>query len=529
MANLKRNAIWDKIERQNWDVVVVGGGISGAGIAQQAARQGWSVLLLEQKDFAWGTSSRSSKLVHGGLRYLKQGDFKTTFHSVRERQRLMQEAPELIEPQPFLFPLCKGRKPGRWMFQLGLMVYDWMAGSRSHFVADLQTVRELAPGLDPQGMHSAMVFTDAKTDDSRLVWRVLSEAIQDGATVLNYAHVTKTALTFDTKSLHVVDARCGAAYQVRCKAIINATGVWGDRLRIKKDTKPLLRPLRGSHLIVPLTRLPVTHSISFMHRQDGRPVFLYPWEGATLIGTTDLDYQGNLQDEPSITPQETQYLLDAVNEQFPHARITRKDVVACYAGVRPVVEDGSSQASDAAREHVVLDEEGVITLAGGKLTTFRLMAQDALSLAALHTGKPFERNAQRLFTPTPTLPSHWSSSVQSRLTARYGARVLQLTEDFDLSTDSSVATELLDTIPGTQTLWLELIIACRHEAVEHLDDLMLRRTRIGILLPEGGLAHVARIRALCQPHLNWDEYTWDEEIERYRSIVQRHYQLPTVP
>lgn len=529
MANLNRPAIWSKIERQNWDLVVVGGGISGAGVAQQAARQGWSVLLLEQHDFAWGTSSRSSKLVHGGLRYLKQGDFKTTFHSVRERQRLMQEAPELIEPQPFLFPLCKGRKPGRWLFQLGLMIYDRMAGVRSHYVADLTTTRQLAPGLDPYGMHSAMVFSDAKTDDARLVWRVLSEAKQDGAVALNYARVTQVSHIDNAKRMHVVDTTCGAAYEIQCKAIVNATGVWGDRLRNHANKKSLLRPLRGSHLIVPLSRLPVTHSISFMHKQDGRPVFLYPWEGATLIGTTDLDHHDNLQQEASITPAETRYLLDAVNEQFPHARITFHDVVACYAGVRPVVDDGSDQASDAARDHVVLDEKGLVTLAGGKLTTFRLMAQDALTLAAPHVGKVFLRTQDAIFRPAADVPSSWSTPVRQRLLARYGAQVVQVTQNLNLSAESSHTAELLSFIPQTNTLWLELIIACRHEAVEHLDDLLLRRTRIGILLPEGGMAHLLRIRTLCQPHLTWTDAIWDDEIARYRDIIKRHYQLPAMP
>ena len=510
-----------RLEAQSWDLVVIGGGISGAGVAQQAARRGWRVLLIEQRDFAWGTSSRSSKLVHGGLRYLKEGDVKTTLHSVRERERLMREAPELIEPQSFLFAQCAGRKPGRWLFQLGLMVYDLMAGLRSHGWADLATTHMLAPGLAPPQMRGALVFQDAKTDDARLVWRVLSEAQRDGAVALNY--VAAVGLQLDDgrlSGLEVQDVLTGQPYQVRAKAVVNATGAWADRLRAAVGGKPMLRPLRGSHLIVPFWRLPVAQAVSLMHPRDGRPVFLYPWEGATLIGTTDLDHREDVDVEAAITPQEVDYLIEAVNDQFPGAALHPCDVSACYAGVRPVVDDGKDVASKAARDHVVLDESGLITLTGGKLTTFRLMAQDALVLAAAHVGQPFMRDDAGLFTPVAALNPRWSPAVRHRLAARYGYRAAEL---------GLHATEAdLQTIAGTNTLWLELSIAVQFEAVLHLDDLLLRRTRLGILLPRGGLDHLARIRALCESHLRWGEAGWAAETARYQAIIAAHYQLPAV-
>ena len=509
-----------QLEGQEWDLVVIGGGITGAGVAQQAARRGWSVLLVEQRDFAWGTSSRSSKLVHGGLRYLKEGDLKTTLHSVRERQRLMREAPELVQPQSFLFADCVGRKPGRWLFQLGLAVYDRMAGQRNHFHADLATTRALAPGLAPPALRGALVFTDAKTDDARLVWRVLMEAQRDGAVALNYVTAQDLVRTQgQVRGLQVQDDTTGQTYAVRAKAVVNATGAWADRLRAGVGGKPLLRPLRGSHLVVPFWRLPVAQSISLMHPRDGRPVFLYPWEGATLIGTTDLDHQGDLNLEPSITPAEADYLIAAVNDQFPDVALTAADVSASYAGVRPVVDDGQGDASKATRDHVVLDESGLTSLTGGKLTTFRLMAQDALALAAPHAGKPFARDEAALFTPVPDLNPRWSTSVRHRLAARYGYRAAELSHG---AVDSA-----LQTIPGSSTLWLELSVAAQHEAVVHLDDLLLRRTRLGLLLPRGGLDHLARIQALCAPYLPWDQARWDAELARYRHLIAAHYALPT--
>jgi glycerol-3-phosphate dehydrogenase len=500
-------------------LVVIGGGISGAGVAQQAARRGWSVLLIEQRDFAWGTSSRSSKLVHGGLRYLKQGDLQTTRHSVRERQRLMREAPELIESQSFLFANCNGRKPRRWLFQLGLMIYDRMAGLRSQHWADLAASQTLAPGLAPPQLRGALLFQDAKTDDARLVWRVLSEAQRDAALTLNYVAADTLRLEAGCVSgLCVHDVLTGQAFELRAKAVINATGAWADRLRRAVGGKPILRPLRGSHLIIPFWRLPLAQCISLMHPRDGRPVFMYPWEGATLIGTTDLDHRADLDLEASITQSEVDYLLEAVNDQFPAAAIQIGDVSACYAGVRPVVDDGAGEASKAPREHVVLDESGLITLAGGKLTTFRLMAQDALTLAARHVGKPFARDDAAIFTPAGELNPRWSASVRQRLAARYGFRAPALTQQ---------ASEAdLQAIPGTCTLWLELGLAAEFEAVIHLDDLLLRRTRLGILLPRGGLDHLARIRVLCEPHLRWGDTRWQEETSRYRTLIAAHYSLP---
>lgn len=507
------------LEAQRWDLVVIGGGISGAGVAQQAARRGWRVLLVEQRDFAWGTSSRSSKLVHGGLRYLKEGDLKTTLHSVRERERLMREAPELIEPQSFLFADCVGRKPGRWLFQTGLMIYDLMAGQRGHRWADLAEVNRLAPGLAPAGMRGALVFQDAKTDDARLVWRVLAEAQRDGAVALNYVAALGLQIGAGRVSgLTLQDVPSGQHYTLRAKAVVNATGAWADRLRGAVGGKPMLRPLRGSHLLLPFWRLPVAQSVSLMHPRDGRPVFLYPWEGATLIGTTDLDHHEDLDREASITPAEVDYLIEAARDQFPAQKLCAADISACYAGVRPVLYDGAGTASQAARDHAVLDESGLVTLTGGKLTTFRLMAQDALALAAAHAGKAFARDDATLFTPVGALNPHWSPLVRQRLAARYGYRAQEL--------GAQASDAELQTVPGTHTLWLELALAARFEAVLHLDDLLLRRTRLGLLLPRGGLDHLARIQDLCEPHLQWGETGWQTEVQRYRALTAAHYQLP---
>ncbi|MBA3902646.1 MAG: FAD-dependent oxidoreductase [Rhodocyclaceae bacterium] len=511
-----------RLEAHEWDLVVIGGGISGAGVAQQAAQRGWSVLLVEQRDFAWGTSSRSSKLVHGGLRYLKEGDLKTTLHSVRERNRLLREAPGLVEPQSFLFADCPGRKPGRWLMQTGLVVYDLMAGQRSHFHADLATTQALAPGLAPPGLRGALVFQDAKTDDARLVLRVLQEARLLGATTLNYVAASGLRLEGGRiTGLNLHDALGGNTYAVRARCVVNATGAWADRLRAGVDAAPLLRPLRGSHLLVPFWRLPVAQSISLMHPRDGRPVFLYPWEGATLIGTTDLDHAGSLDTEASITPAEVDYLIEAVNDQFPLARLTPADITACYAGVRPVLDDGQKDASKATRDHVVRDESGLVTLTGGKLTTFRLIALDALKHAApLLPGWRADLRIRPVFSPSAPLPmnSALPALQRKRLQGRYGKHAAALLE--------CAGESELEAIPGTETVWAELRWAARAEAVMHLEDLLLRRTRLGLQLREGGAALMPRIRAICQPELGWDDARWEREQDAYLALWRRHYDLP---
>ncbi|MDK2126864.1 glycerol-3-phosphate dehydrogenase/oxidase [Parachitinimonas caeni] len=504
---------------EHWDLIVIGGGISGAGVLLEAARQGWRCLLVEQRDFAWGTSSRSSKLVHGGLRYLKEGQFRLTLHSVRERQKLLRDGEGLIEPQRFLFPDREGCRPPRWQLGIGLAVYDWMARTRTRRHHPLAEMQEMAPGLDTTGLRGGMSYLDAKTDDARLVLRVLQEAMQAGGLAINYLPAASLVVQDgQVIGLHLVDALTSTPYVVRAKSVISATGVWADRLRREVGGTAKLRPLRGSHLMIAAERLPVSAAVSFSHPFDGRPVFLYPWEGVTLVGTTDVDHAESLDSDAAITPEETAYLMAALHAQFPALALDYDDVLATYAGVRPVVDSGETDPSKAGREHIVLNENGLITLTGGKLTTFLPMAHDALALAAAQAGKPWQKPAGSVFSSPPRLPAGLSHLQRQRLGGRYGA-----------ITDTVLAAakpQELELIPGTQTSWLELRWAARAEAVTRLEDLLLRRCRLGILLREGGLAHIARIRSICQPELGWDDARWESEESAYRELIARSYSLP---
>ncbi len=508
-----------------WDIIVIGGGITGAGILLEASRRGLRVLLVEQRDFAWGTSSRSSKLVHGGLRYLKEGKLGLTRDSVRERQNLMAEAAGLVDPQSFAFADYKGRKPGRWMFQLGLAIYDRLAGQRGqrHYFPANEFLM-LAPNIGRADLQGGMCYADAKTEDARLVLRVLQEARNLGGVAINYL-AAQQLLRVENKAegavngVQLKDAASGQTYAVHAKLVINATGAWADTLRQQQGAAPKLRPLRGSHLVLPAWRLPTAQAISLMHPEDGRPVFVFPWEGATLVGTTDIDHSGDLRIDATITPAEMRYLLAALTFQFPQLQLTQDDVIATYAGVRPVIDTGKADPSKEGRDHAVWLEQGLLTVTGGKLTTFRLIALDALKhLAHLWPALADPPHSDTtVLKPSATLPVDTSLHTQQRqrLQGHYGAQAAEVV--------AAAHEGELHTIPGTHTLWVELRWAARHEAVVHLQDLLLRRTRLGLLLRGGGVDHLPRIRSICQAELGWDDTRWESEQAAYLALWQQHY------
>lgn len=522
----QRQQRWQTIDQTpQFDVLVIGGGITGAGIAREAARAGLQVLLCEARDFAYGTSSRSSKMVHGGLRYLKQGQLGLMYDSVRERQRLLQEGAGLVEPLGFLIPRYDDDKATSALYHIGLTLYDLMALQWTHRTFNANDFERLAPHIPKQGLRGGFRFGDAQTDDARLVLRVLHEAQEDGALVMNYAAVN----TLMHEGVSVVGAQVwddigNQTHSIRAKVVINATGAWADVLRQQVGGEAKMRPLRGSHLIFPAWRFPLAQALSFQHPLDKRPVFAFPWEGVTLVGTTDVDHELPLEREPRITGEEVAYLMAALAEQFPSLHLTLEDVLSSYAGVRPVIGTGKAAPSKEVRDHVVWQEQGLLTVTGGKLTTFRVIALDALrAVQAIFPDLqvPDEDSASALNPVTDDLPpaaERLNDAQRRRLLGRYGADAPDLVRH--------AASDTLTPIPTTQTLWAELAWSAAHEGVMHLEDLLLRRTRLGLLLPEGGAAHLPRIRALCQTALAWDDARWEEEQSAYLQTWHSHYSLP---
>jgi glycerol-3-phosphate dehydrogenase len=517
-----RQQILPTLAEETWDLIVIGGGISGAGILREAARRGWRCLLLEQRDFAWGTSSRSSKMVHGGLRYIAKGQWRLTRDSVRERQRLLDEAPGLVEPMSFMMPHYRGGFPGPRVLGGLLSVYDALAGRRSHRFHDAQQLRYLAPGVKGNDLLGGTCFVDALTDDARLVMRVLSEARAEGAVVVNGVRVEQLLRENGRVcGVQIEDCETGSSLQLRCGVLAVATGAWAERLRPTEAPRQL-RPLRGSHLLLPGWRLPVAQAFTFLHERDRRPVFVFPWEGATVVGTTDLDHREDLDQSASISGEELDYLLAACTQQFPGAEVTANDVLSTWSGVRPVVGSAGAhhdKPSNETREHVLWQEPGCVTLAGGKLTTFRPQAIEVLKACAAMLERPFVDDAAPVFAAVPVQAIPELSSHQwRRLTGRHGRELPRLAQ---LIKDVGHAT-----VGATDTLWAELAFACESEMVLHLDDLLLRRTRLGLLLPRGGEDYFTAIRHLCQPRLGWSDDHWQQEEQRYRALWQRHHGLP---
>ena len=521
-----REHLWQTLP-QAWDIIVIGGGITGAGILREATRLGLRTLLVEQRDFAWGTSSRSSKLVHGGLRYLKEGKLGLTRASVLEREHLLDEGPGLIDPLGFLLATYQSDKTGRLVFRAGLTVYDLLALQWSHRYYSPRDFQMLAPHLTTAGLKGGFRYGDAQTDDARLVLRLIAEAVAAGGTAINY--VTASTLQRDESGrvtgVEVVDGVTGETAVLHAPVLINATGAWADRLRGQVDAPPKIRPLRGSHLIFPNWRLPVAQAISFLHPLDQRPVMIFPWEGITLVGTTDVDHRQPLDEEPCISPEEVAYLMTAVTAQFPSLDLTLDDVTSAFAGVRPVIGSGKEDPSAESRDHVVWAEQGLLTVTGGKLTTFRLIALDALE-AARHLLPDLPEVDHKVDHKLPALDavdvalpdSSLSEAARRRLLGRYGAAAPALV--------AAAEPDELAAIPGSQTLWAELRWAARAEAVVHLEDLLLRRTRLGLLLPQGGAAHLPRIRAICQGELGWGDERWAAEEAAYRALIRACYSIP---
>ncbi|MGB8643747.1 MAG: glycerol-3-phosphate dehydrogenase/oxidase [Anaerolineae bacterium] len=520
-----RDRVWEQLDRR-WDIIVIGGGITGAGILREAARAGLRVLLVEASDFAAGTSSRSGKLVHGGLRYLKNAQIKLTVESVSERERLQREGRGLINSMGFILANFSDDRPPMWVFGAGLVAYDMLALKWAHRQYGPRGIRNLCPQLTGPDLVGGFRYFDAQTDDARLVLRVIREAVRAGGMALNYAHVEQLLFDQAGQVRGVVvrdqgpDGRDRTA-EVQATVVINATGAWADELRIKVGGQERLRQLRGGHVIFPWARLPLSRAVTFLHPVDRRALYAFPWEGVTLAGTTDVDHGKGIEIDPRISGAEIDYILTGLARVFPDAGLTRQDIQATFAGVRPVINTGNPDPSKESREFMLWNENGLLTVAGGKLTTFRLMAHDALrAVRPRLPGAPQFDAHMRMLDPVPTdlQVDSLSYAARLRLLGRYGAEASDLQAAAEPGEMMSIA--------SSESLWAELRWAARAEGVTHLDDLLLRRVRLGLVLPQGGQAWMERIRAIVQPELGWDDKRWESEFTAYTRLWHTSYSLP---
>jgi glycerol-3-phosphate dehydrogenase len=530
-----RDAIWKDLERASpaYDVIIIGGGITGAGILAEASRAGMRALLVEAKDFASGTSSRSTKLVHGGLRYLRQAQIRLTRESVRERERLLREAAGLVMPLGFYLTSFKADSMPTWMLGAGLAIYDVLGAKWAHERHRPESLVKNEPSLKGAPLKGGYHYYDAQTDDARLVVRVLREAVRRGGTAINYARVEDLLRDARGAVCGVVlrDTAGERTVEVQARAVVNATGVWADGMRVKLGEKPRIRAIRGSHLVFPAARFPLGEAISLMHPRDGRAVFAIPWEGITLLGTTDVDHGKDLETEPAMSAREAEYLMEAAHLAFPSLSLDLGDVRSSYAGVRGVIDTGASDPSKESREHALWSEKGLLTVTGGKLTTFRLMAREALdalestvprSNGSRESDDSNERRSRtvRILDDAPTIDdARLDEATRLRLAGRHGIEASDVMA-CDGGSDSAASAERIGDTPA---LWSELRWAARSEGVVHLEDLLLRRVRLGVLLGDATFALMDRIRKIAQPELGWDDARWEREERAYREVWKRAY------
>ncbi len=521
-----REKVWGNIIEQ-WDLLIIGGGITGAGLFRMAARAGLRTLLVEANDFAFGTSSRSSKLVHGGLRYIKNGQYNVTFESVRERERLLKEAPDLVTPLEFIFPIYEKYHTASWQIGLSLVIYDLFGLKNAHGRLSTKDLENKVPTLNNTGLAFSYYYYDASVDDARLVLRNIKEGIALGGTALNYAKVQK--LLFDNHS-----QVCGAliiendfskepfSKEVTAKVVVNATGPWTDDLRTHVSEQKIIRKLRGSHIQFNHKRFPINCAFSIIHPVDKRSLFVLPWEGVTVVGTTDLDHPSELEQqspEPFMTKEEGEYLLIAANHSFPQYALTSRDIISSFSGLRPILRSDEADPSKVSRAHSLLEEKRLITITGGKLTTYRKMAYEVMQKVQVQLNRKMNLNKkERILNAIGEIrKDRYSEDALHRWSGRFGNELPLFLE--------SIRAEENKLIPNTTAYWAEMRWAAKNEGVVHLDDLLLRRVRLGLVLPEGGLQYAEKIRKITQEELNWGQTRWEQELQRYKTIWKNCYYL----
>ncbi|MDX6588849.1 MAG: glycerol-3-phosphate dehydrogenase [Solirubrobacterales bacterium] len=542
---LTRASAIEAIAGQRFEVVVIGGGITGAGVALDAASRGYSVALLERGDYAVGTSSRSSKMVHGGLRYLQNFDLGLVREALLERQLMVQLAPHLVYPTPFLVASLGEERRDRKL-GIGLNMYDVMATTRvgrsrremrssreeegdaywspdRHRTISREEVLEMVPALAPRDPKDAYLFYDCQTDDVRLVLTVLGEAERFGAVSLNGADVTE--VLFDdgnAAGVAFTESESGERIEVRADNVVNATGVWADRIRpeevVDEEDVPRIAPSRGTHLILDQADLAMGSAACIVPAGEGRMIFSLPWYGRTLVGTTDNDFDGDIA-HPRPAEDDLEYLLDAVNDFFATS-LTESDIVGAYAGVRPLISSGDPRKSvDISRKAELYEtSSGMLTITGGKLTTWRRMAKQTVDRLVEREGREAPCRTAEIPLGMEARPADLEAPESvaedslSQLAFRYGhaARaVLDLVRE-----DEGLGAPI---VPGRPDLLAEVTIAARHEQARSVADVLLRRTRLGILAAPQ-LRDAAAVRPVAErlgAELGWSRRQVRREAEAW--------------
>lgn len=541
LSAMKREALLAAMERETFDLLVIGGGITGAGIALDAAARGMRTALVEMQDFAAGTSSRSTKLIHGGLRYLKQLDVQLVAEAGRERAVVYANAPHVTTPIRMLLPLYRGGSLGRLSASAGLWLYDRLAGvkreERRRMLGRVETLA-LEPLLREEGLVGGGEYVEYRTDDARLTLEVVKRAADEGAYAVNYAAAERFVYDGEGRlaGAEISDRLGGGTYVVRARRIVNAAGPWADRLHALDEpgvapaasaapinpAAPALRLTKGIHLVFDGSRLPVRHAVYF-DGPDGRLLFAVPRGGKTYVGTTDTDYGGDPA-HPGIDEADAAYVVQAANYVFPGARLTPADAESGWAGLRPLIrQPGRAPSEVSRRDELFRSASGLITIAGGKLTGYRKMAEKAVDIAALELtaegAGPFGPCAtERLRlagapadpAELPQLTAEWTAAGErlglpredaARIAARYGANAPAVHSRLPAAREAAGRYAL------PEPLAAELLYAIEREMAATPADFLVRRTGDAAFDIAAARRHQAGVCAFMAERLAWNPYT----------------------
>lgn len=536
-----------------YDLIVIGGGITGAGIVRDAVLRGLRVALFEKGDYGSGTSSKSSKLIHGGLRYLEHGELGLVFESVSERAVQLQVAPHLVRPLPFLVPIYEESKPGLELMNIGLWIYDTLALFRApkmHKTFRGARAVEMEPLIKREGLTGAIEYYDCITDDARLVLENILDARAHGAECCSYTEVVGLERDEGGRvcGVHVRDVLTGETRRVATRVLIVAAGAWTDEAsaRLGIDTGGrLLRRTKGVHLVFPADKLPLRRAVTLISPLDGRVMFAIPWHGRTVLGTTDTDFDGTA-DEVYADPADAVYLCESANRYFPDAHFRPEDAIATWAGLRPLISSGEAESTAAvSREHnIFVRDDGILIIAGGKLTTYRRMAKEvvrsAIKWLKKHEKQAFVgRELGKPRTKKRPLPGaegledrtlegvkklahdiaarhHVDHDTAEHLALVYGVRSEKIAEMIDARDELGLRLQ-----PDLGYVWAEVEFAFRHDLACTIDDVLARRIPLLVVGRDQGLDVVERVADMGAEIKGWSAAERARQVEHYRHVVAR--------
>ena len=528
LNTLNRKMDIERLRNSTYDLIIIGGGITGAGIALDAAKRGMSVALIEMRDFASGTSSRSTKLVHGGLRYLKQFQVNVVRKTGIEREIVYENGPHVTRPEKMLLPIYKTGTFSKLSTSIGLKVYDSLAkvnkNDRRKMLSSKE-VEQLVPILRQEGLLGGGLYVEYKTDDARLTIEVMKKAREYGADILNYASAEDFIFEKEQiKGVNVKDRVNDLSFKINGKIVVNATGPWVQGL-LKKDIYELkdkaLVHTKGVHIVIDAGKFPLDQAIYFDNEKDGRMIFAIPRDGKTYIGTTDTFYNGPLE-EPEVSPEDKEYLVDTTNVMFPNLNISVEDIESSWAGIRPLIKDKNKSASDISRKDEIWESKsGLITIAGGKLTGYRSMAETIVNLVSDRMEKNYSISFNKCSTKTETISGGdvgggkgfpnfiiqnmdiaikkgMEESEAEYIVTKYGSNVNRIINIYEELDDSSTLSKLLRS---------ELIYCIENEMVVKPEDFLVRRTGYTYFNREKVDSIYKDVVEYMSQILDWDEMT----------------------